>query len=109
MASEERVVLRALRESGSGVEIASVPAETKMPREPAHIGVSAAVYNGLAVVSMPRDNKLVFIDTKERKVLGKANMPSPRGVYFDAKGNLFAISNNMVKRFRIADLKEPKL
>jgi hypothetical protein len=109
MANEDRVVLRALRKSGGGVEIASVPAETKMPREPATIGVSAAVYNGLAVVSMPSDNKLVFIDTKERKALGSAPMPSPRGVYFDAKGNLFAISNNTVKRFRIADLKEPKL
>lgn len=109
MASEERVVLRALRRSGGGVEIASVPAETKMPREPATIGVSVAVYNGLAVVSMPLDNKLVFFDTKERKILGSSPLASPRGVYFDEKGNLFAISNNTVKRFRVANLKEPEL
>jgi hypothetical protein len=109
MANEERVVLRALRRSGGGVEVASIPAETKMPREPAHIGVSAAVYNGLAVVSVPMDNKLVFIDTYGRKVLGSSPLPSPRGVYFDAKGNLFAISNNTVKRFRIANWQEPKL
>ena len=109
MANEERVVLRALRRSGGGVEVASVPAETRMPREPAHIGVSAAVYNGLAVVSVPMDNKLVFIDTLARKVLGSSPLPSPRGVYFDARGNLFAISNNTVKRFRIANLQEPKL
>ncbi|MBC7623751.1 MAG: hypothetical protein H7232_10220 [Aeromicrobium sp.] len=108
MANEERVVLRALRRSGGG-EIASIPAETKMQREPALVGVSAAVYNGLAVVSMPLDNKLVFIDTKERKMLGSVPMPSPRGVYFDAKGKLFAISSNTIKRFNIADLKAPKL
>lgn len=108
-ANEEGVWLNSLRKSGGGVEVAGIRAETKMPREPAHIGVSAAVYNGLAVVSVPLDNKLVFIDTKERKVLGSAPLPSPRGVYFDAKGNLFAISNNTVKRFRIADLQEPKL
>ena len=109
MANEERVVLRALRKSGGGVEIASIPAKTKMPREPARIGVSAAVYNGLAVVSVPLDNKLVFIDTKARKVLGSSPLPSPRGVYFDTKGNLFAISNNVVKRFRIADFEAPQL
>ncbi|HEX8833665.1 MAG TPA: hypothetical protein VF719_05665, partial [Abditibacteriaceae bacterium] len=109
MANEERVVLRALRKSGGGVEVASVPAETKMQREPAFIGVSTAVYNGLAVVSMPSDNKLVFIDTKARKVVSSSPLPSPRGVYFDEKGNLFAISNNTVKRFRIANLQEPRL
>lgn len=108
-ANEERVVLRALRKSGGGVEVASVPAETKMPSWPGHSGISIAVYNGLAVVSMPLDNKLVFIDTKERKILGSSPLPSPRGVYFDAKGNLFAISNNTVKRFRIANSQEPKL
>ena len=109
LAWEDRLVLRALRKSGPAVEIASIPAENKMPREPATVGVSAAVYNGLAVVSVPLDNKLVFIDTKARKVLGKADLPSPRGVHFDAKGNLFAISNNTVKRFRIGDLQAPQL
>jgi hypothetical protein len=109
LAWEDRLVLRALRKSGPGVEIASIPAENKMPREPATVGVSAAVYNGLAVVSVPLDNKLVFIDTKARKVLGKADLPSPRGVYFDAQGNLFAISDNTVKRFRIGNLQAPQL
>jgi hypothetical protein len=108
-AREEHVVLRALRKNDRGVEIAKIPAETKMPREPIHIGVSAAVYNGLAVVSMPVDNKLVFIDTKERKQIGTASVPSVRGVYFDSKGNLFAISGKVVKRFRIADLQKPQL
>lgn len=106
---EDRVILRALRKSGGGVEICKLPAEIKMPREPIHIGISVAVYNGLAVVSMPVDNKLVFIDTKERKQIGTASFPSPRGVYFDAKGNLFAIGANTVKRFRIADFQNPQL
>lgn len=109
----ERMVLSALRKGDdgnvNGIEIAKFPAENKMPREPGTIGLSVAVFNGLAVVSVPLDNKLVFIATKERKLIGSAPLTSPRGVYFDARGNLFAISNNTVKRFRIANLQEPKL
>ena len=108
-AREEHVVLRALRKEGGGVDILKIPAETAMPREPVRIGISVAVYNGLAVVSMPADNKLVFIDTKERKQIATAPLESPRGVYFDAKGNLFAINANTVKRYRIADFKTPVL
>ena len=106
---EENVTLYALRKAERGVEIAKIPAEIKMPREPIHIGISAAVYNGLAVVSMPVDNKLVFIDTKERKQIGTASVPSVRGVHFDSKGNLFVICGNALKRFRIADLQKPQL
>jgi hypothetical protein len=108
-AREEHAVLRALRKNDRGVEIAKIPAVIPMPREPVHIGVSVAVYNGLAVVSMPVDNKLVFIDTKERKQIGTASMPSVRGVYFDSKGSLFVISDKVVKSFRIADLQKPQL
>jgi hypothetical protein len=50
VAWEDRIALRALRKSGPGVEIVSIPAENKMPREPAFIGLSVAVYNGMAVV-----------------------------------------------------------
>jgi hypothetical protein len=70
MANEERVVLRACARVAVALKSPPFPPKPKCRANPAHIGVSAAVYNGLAVVSMPLDNKLVFIDTKERKVIG---------------------------------------
>ena len=97
---EESVTLTVLNQQKQGALVAEYKVENKMPREPGTIGLSLAVYNNLAVVSLPIDNKLLFIDTKAGKVLGTTPMAAPRGVYFDAKGSLFAISAGQIKRFQ---------
>jgi len=78
-AREEHVVLRALRKEGGGVDILKIPAETAMPREPVRIGISVAVYNGLAVVSMPADFNWVSM-TKSVCIFRKASLSTTKAV-----------------------------
>lgn len=103
----DRVVLRAIaRKTGGanpaeGIEIVSFQARNPVPREPANIGLSVAVYNDVAVVSVPGDNQLVLIDTKAKRVLSRVALDAPMGVSFDEQGNLFAISGKTVKQFKL--------
>jgi hypothetical protein len=63
-----------------------------------------AIYNNLAVVSMRMANKLLFVDAGTGKVLGTIPVDSPRGVAFDASGNLLALSGQQLLRYRAPQL-----
>ncbi|RYD27568.1 MAG: hypothetical protein EOP87_20990, partial [Verrucomicrobiaceae bacterium] len=58
-----------------------------------------AVHNGIAVAAMNRENKLRFIDVSEGKEVRALSVPDPRGLIFDAKGDLLVISGNRLLRF----------
>jgi hypothetical protein len=58
-----------------------------------------AVYDNLAVVSLTNLNQLLFVDTMSGTALGPASVEDPRGVAFDAKGNLLVLSGKRLLRF----------
>lgn len=60
-----------------------------------------AVRDGLLVASLPTLNQLLFIDVKERKVLGTAAFNNPRGLAFDRPGRLLALNSNQLLRFSL--------
>ena len=90
--------LRGIRRNGTGVEIADIQTQGEMPREPANIGLSLAVRNGLAAISVPVDNEIVFIDLQTKLKIGSIPLSSPRGLCFNAAGQLFAISGTTIVR-----------
>jgi hypothetical protein len=58
-----------------------------------------AAHNGLIAVSLAGQKQLLFVDAKEGKVLGSAPLEDPRGIAFDAQGNLLVLSKNQLLRF----------
>src|SRR5581483_2444470 len=62
--------------------------------------------DGILVVSLPRLQRVAIIDVAAEKVLGTPSLADPRGLAFDAKGRLLALSGRKVLRFapRGADL-----
>jgi hypothetical protein len=60
-----------------------------------------AVHDNVAVVGFFLRNELLFADATSGKILGKASVESPRGLYFDAQGNLFVLSGKRLLRYRI--------
>ncbi len=58
-----------------------------------------AVHNAIAVVSLTKKNELLFVYAKTGKVLGRTPLESPRGLAFDAKGRLLAISGTKLIRY----------
>ncbi len=60
-----------------------------------------AVRNGLAVVSLTAVDQLLLVNTATGRVLGQANVPSPRGLAFDSQGNLLVLSGKQLLRFRL--------
>jgi hypothetical protein len=58
-----------------------------------------AAWNGVLVATLPKDNSALFIDAVAGRVLGRAPMPDPRGVAFDARGRLLALSGRRVLAF----------
>ena len=102
MAGEKSIKLRAFKRDGSGTEILSHSPTVAMPREPGTIGLSLAVRDGLAVISVPSDEKLLFVDTVAKKVLGSTPMPSPRGLLFDHQGRLLVVSAGKIQRFTVS-------
>ena len=70
-----------------------------------------AVHNGKIVASLRTLNKLLFVDAAGRKVLSEKDLSDPRGLAFDAKGRLLALSGKTLLRFDMgADpLPEPQV
>ena len=101
IAWEKTIKLRAFKCDGSGMEIITYQPAVAMPREPGTIGLSLAVRDGLAVISAPSEEKLLFVDAIEKKVLGSTPMPAPRGLLFDHQGRLLVVSAGKVHRFTI--------
>lgn len=64
-----------------------------------------AVWNGIAVVSLTKQNKLLFIDLKEKKVMSSFAVDAPKGIAFDIKGQLLILSENrLLKLSNSSDL-----
>ena len=60
-----------------------------------------AVNNGLLIAALEAVNELVFVDAREHKVLGNAKLDHPRGLLFDRRGRLWAVSGKQVLRFAL--------
>src|SRR5262249_23732453 len=58
-----------------------------------------AVYNGVAVVSLRKNNLLLVIDLSTGKTVATVPLDAPRGVAFDSAGRLLAISGTKVVRY----------
>jgi hypothetical protein len=67
-----------------------------------------AVRNNIAIVSLEMQNKLLFADTMSGKILATFPMESPRGLAFDAQGNLLLLSGDRLLRFPTPDLPHPQ-
>ncbi len=72
-----------------------------------------AVHNGIAVVSLPSRNQLVFVKAVGGEVLGQVTLDQPRGLSFDSRGRLLAVSGNRVVRFasinNVASIARPEV
>lgn len=58
-----------------------------------------AAYNGIVVASLTANQRLLFIDARQQRVIAQAALEKPRGIAFDAAGRLHAISGNRIVRF----------
>lgn len=67
-----------------------------------------AVRNNVAVVSLQALNKLLFADTASGNILGTADVESPRGLAFDAQGNLLVLSGSRLLRYATPDTQHPQ-
>lgn len=63
-----------------------------------------AAHNGLLVVSLPRQNELLFVDAHTGKTLSQAKVSDPRGMAFDKKGHLLVIGGTKLVRYTIHGL-----
>ena len=70
-----------------------------------------AVNNGIAVVSLTKKNKLLFIDIQTGKLVNSVDLVAPMGLAFDAKGQLLALSGQTLVTFKsvndVANLPAP--
>ncbi len=57
-----------------------------------------AIHDGIAVVSLKKANKLLYIDVKQKKLLDSVSVQSPRGLAFDATGRLLVLSGGQLLR-----------
>jgi hypothetical protein len=60
-----------------------------------------AVRDGVLAVSIPSQNQILFVDGTGGKVLGKPQVDNPRGLVYDAQGNLLVLSGRQLVRFHI--------
>ena len=62
-----------------------------------------AVRDGLLVAAVPSLNQLFFVDARQRKLLGSAELKDPHGLRFDRQGRLWALSGKQLLRFTLAE------
>ncbi|MGB2823613.1 MAG: hypothetical protein WBF17_21715 [Phycisphaerae bacterium] len=60
---------------------------------------SIAARNGKLVCSMVRQNELLVVDIKEGRIASRIGLANPRGLAFDSKGRLLALSGKQLVRF----------
>lgn len=66
----------------------------------AHVGLSGlAIHNARLVASLPKMNQLLWVDAAKQKILGTVELKDPRGVAFDSKGRLLALSSSRLLRY----------
>ena len=63
-----------------------------------------AVRNGLLACSLPKQNRLLFVDARAGKVLVTAPLDDPRGLAFDARGRLLALSGKRLLRYTLPEM-----
>lgn len=85
----------------SGPTIATYKPKVPMPKEPRDIGLATAVRDGLAAVTVPLDNAVVFFDIKKNKLLGTVTIKAPKGVFIDNQGRLLVSTDGTVKRYNM--------
>ena len=60
-----------------------------------------AVRDAQLVVSLTKLNQLLFVDAREKKIIGTAELENPRGLAFDREGRLLALSGRTLVRLRL--------
>ena len=60
-----------------------------------------AVHNSLAVISMPLQNQLLFVDARAGKALATASLESPQGLAFTPDGRLLVLSGKSLLRYTV--------
>ncbi len=100
--------------NGEDKPIAKVPftpqheeAEGKVDWEAEMGGV--AVRDGLVAASLTRAGQVIFVDAKSRQATGSAAIEAPRGLAFDAEGQLLVISGSKLLRFSAEAVKQRQL
>ena len=56
------------------------------------------------VCSLPKQNRLLFVDARAGKVLVAAPLDDPRGLAFDAEGRLLALSGKRLFRYKLPEM-----
>ncbi len=99
---QSKVQLLGLMNDGKCVTLATYPTPTPYNRADTY-RLSVAVYNGVAVASLPPEGKLLFIDVTgaKGKILGTAELPDPAGVLVDAAGTLYAVTGKEIHSFTV--------
>ena len=67
--------------------------------EKVYVLAGIAAHDGLLVSAMVRQNELLIVDIKEGKITNRIALTSPRGVRFDTRGRLLALSGKQLVRF----------
>ena len=60
-----------------------------------------AVRDGLILVTIPSRNQILFIDATAGKILKTYTLPDPRGIAFDADGQLLLLSGTQLQRLKV--------
>lgn len=69
-------------------------------------GIGMVVYNGVAAISAPEGNRIVFLklprtNTSKWELLSTVKLPSPRGLAVDGQGRLCAIVDRRIERLDV--------
>lgn len=98
----KRLTIRALAPDGSAKDkIVEIATQRDYPREPAAVGISLAVYNSIAAISLPLDNTIQFYDLTNAKLVGSIRVNSPKGLAYDKDGVLYALAGNQIHRYEL--------
>lgn len=100
---EDGLRLTALYNSGSDkpvlAETWKFPGTTPEQRKANAVMGGIAARDGILAVSLPKLNQVLLIDAKAGAVLATKDVPSPRGVAFDATGKLLVLSGKTLARY----------
>lgn len=91
------VRLRALTPDGGDRQAYAATLDHGYPRE---AGLSLAVYDGVAALSLPLGDAVRFV-TVGGDVLGTATIPRPRGLAVDSDGTLYVVSADRLVRYDV--------
>ena len=63
-----------------------------------------AVYDGVVAVSLTKMNQIVFLEAETGKILNTVDWTDPRGLYYDANGDLFLLSEQSLFHWKNGEL-----